>query len=607
MMPETAFPRAEWQAISPRLHELDDAEQVVATLVARANREGEHLLAVEIGDVALPLLEPSAARDDIVRQVARALAIMGSPDAALEHLDSLDQSENASPYTFGHLGRVHKDRAAAVGLSAERVAELRQLSFDAYRRGYEASQKIGDDGGAAYNGINAAFLAILLGEEKDARTYAEAAAALAMGDDYFALATRAEAALVVGDEAAARDLYRRTSQIGSTEKRWDALASTRRQCQMLAKLQLGRATALDDCFDIGAIAIIGGEASDIDDPEPTIQRALDWLATSKVRILITTARPGWELDVVEAVAGNAELDIDLHVVLPGDAESIVSGAEPSHSEALRKVLACSVAVDVCAREPQAWARDDAYRDTFAAARTALLAKNLSLPVRPLWIGENASAHALSLWQHRFPKTHRIDPKSATGDGVLAIDSPVESKPFPQALGALAADANRACFLVQLHFPSYATLDEQGYRHFQKTVLPAMAGCLARSEHPSLSRAGFGADYALLYDGVQHACQAAVELQRALADVVAGDALPALCLHAGPTRLAVNPVLNYYGYEGELMAHTLELAHALPAGGAYASDTFVAFTALETLHGLRFEHAGRLVDSRSPVSLFRLHF
>lgn len=100
------------------------------------------------------------------------------------------------------------------------------------RRGSHLRKSQGMRAGAAYCGINAAAVAVWLGETESAKDFAGKASAYADGDgSYYGIETRPEAALILGrgDEAAA--LYRQASDTGEAEKCWADIASTRKQCR----------------------------------------------------------------------------------------------------------------------------------------------------------------------------------------------------------------------------------------------------------------------------------------------------------------------------------------------------------------------------------------
>jgi hypothetical protein len=137
-------------------------------------------------------------------------------------------------------------------------------------------------------------------------------------------------------------------------------------------------------------------------------------------------------------------------------------------------------------------------------------------------------------------------------------------------------------------------------------LGTIATKLALSECPPVNLQGFGGVYLLVFDQLFPAATMALGLLEALSSQSdKPEFLPSICLHAGPVWQMINPLLNLYAYEGTTITRASALARGLPTGRAYATETFTALSALESLRGIRFEHAGiSVIDGRSD-RLFRL--
>lgn len=144
-------------------------------------------------------------------QHAFALNRAGRGAEAEQLLLDLIEQKGASSETFGLLGRVYKDRwEAARGRGDELEAEgLLERAIDAYRQGFEADWR------DAYPGINAATL-MEVRDPPDPRRHAlipvvkyAALRRVASGKpDYWDHATLLEAAVLAGDESAARGALR---------------------------------------------------------------------------------------------------------------------------------------------------------------------------------------------------------------------------------------------------------------------------------------------------------------------------------------------------------------------------------------------------------------
>lgn len=576
-----------WSEYAHRPAELVATPALALDFIARANSEGYHGVAVEIGESCLPHFdEAGVTSGDFVREYARALAIRGSRERALELLEGHLGEDSGATYIFGLIGRIYKDLAADPSADGEQVATLRERALDFYSRGHENARRHDDDGGAGFTAVNAAYLALLLRRDDTKTEMARAAAELAKGDDYYSVATRAEASLLLGDVEAARELYTRATDIALAGDRLSDLASTRRQCRAIAMGMLGRRDALDDCFGKTSVAVLATQPGKENLPGDAVERVLAWAKEEGVRAVYADASSSAESHLLRDLAA---AEIDVHLIRPTGSPAVLE-------ELLTIARSCS--------ESPGCTFADGYLITSVAAQAALLARDLDVKVQPLWVGDIEASRTLTIWQKHFGQCHLIHPDDSALDGQVKAGDSGQARPFPQALSPRRAEV-QACFLLQVHFPAYQTLDDAGFVHFQDTVLPEMADCLAKSAHRPLSRAGFGGEYALIYQSSEEAAEAARELRTALADVMEEPHAPAFCLHAGAATLSVNPVLNYYAYEGSLMAAVIDLARSLPAGQTYATGEFVAFTALHVLHGLRFEPAGRMEDCPADTRLFQL--
>jgi hypothetical protein len=582
-------------------------------LLKRANGAGEHLLAVEIGEVVLGEGEV-ADEGPILQQMGRALAALGSSDAARECLERIEEGRSDEAERCGLLGRVLKDLAAAAGTEEERKRLLGE-SMARYAAGFRFALGRGDRGGAAYCGINAAALAVLTDDLAEAAELAFETLAQAEGDaGFYGVATRAEAALILGRLEEAGALYREAAAIAECEGRWADLASSHRQCRALCLKLIGRRDRLDGCFGMGVVAVFSGGAVGKDGwcavREAEVRgRIGEWLAGSGVRSVFCGVRPGWEMVLLECAQ---ERGVETHLVLPMAAEMwrerCVEGGWGERFEKVMVGASSASALDDVFSEV-ADAVD--FSDRMVAARGALLAANLGFELKALVVGDVLSETAAMGWRRRNLDLFVIHPADAGLDGVPEKDVVVAPVPFPRALAAQGGVGRaKVVAVMHLHFGGYGQLGGDGFAQFQSVVLGGMAARLAGSSHPPVGRQGFGGDYLLVYEDLHPAVVEAMGLldawREALGEISGGMiGMPSVCLHAGAARQMVNPVLNHYGHEGGVVTRAGVLARHLPAGVVYVTETFAALSALEAVRGFRFEYAGvHEVEGRKD-RLFRL--
>ncbi|MEP2776205.1 MAG: tetratricopeptide repeat-containing protein [Luteolibacter sp.] len=558
-------PRESWS--TERSNYLSDPV-LAHKLLKRINGEGEHLLALEVAEQILKDRE----FDDAVpvqQQMARALAILGSSAEALAILEAIPSGRTDEAETRGLLARVWKDLAVAAEDSEERERCFRE-SRRCYTEGYEAAALGGDADGAAYCGINAAASSVWVGEMDDAKKFAEAAEGFAKDDtSYYGVATRAEAALILGKDAEAEALYAEASGMSERDKRWGDIASTRNQCRSLCLKLHGRRDRMDGCFTSGAVAIVSGKAL-MKDEEVTDEMMADvkrrvsaWYEQNGVKHVFFGAVEGWGGVVVNILE---ELGAETHKV-----------------------------------EATTWGTPEGVRlisDRMVAARGVQHAKHLGVSVKPLVVGKSLFATAAAQWIRDGRAPYVIYSDGSETDGVPDPDVPPNPVPFPMTLQS-AGDREAVVALLHMHFPSASIPG--------KAVLDVLSERIIAANHPPVSIQGFGGDYLFVFGDLRHAAELAMVFSETLKGMEeVADALPSMCLHAGLVDMSVNPLLHSYAPSGETVNRAAEIAGDLLQGAIYATETFSALSALESIRGFRFEHSGTVEVAGKTDRLFRIH-
>ncbi|MBX3739858.1 MAG: hypothetical protein KF712_02615 [Akkermansiaceae bacterium] len=569
---------------------LDDSAAAVA-LLKQANGSGDHLLAIEIAEAVLAA--KPADRAGIVQQMARALAVLGSLEAARSKLDELAAEHGASAETSGLLGRVEKDLAAG-SPTAEKRAQHLQAALAHYAAGFSSASAAGDSGGAAYCGINAAAISVLLDDPATAKEIAEKTLVHAdAANDYYSLATRAEAQLILGNEGQARSLYEEAARLASAEKRLADLSSTRRQCRELCLKLHGRRDHMDSCFPAGGIAVFSGQPDlEPTEEEATAMRAVlsTWLKERQIREAFGSLKTRWDIVLLEAAR---DAGLDLHISMG----AAPAGDDPARIHALLHHASSLM-------EPPSEGEDDtAFIDRMMTARATLRADHLGFTLETLAVGADFSATALPFWQRKNLHVSARRPAAPEEDAVPDKEAPADAVPFPRAL-ATAKGRTEVLALLHFRFSDYTNFGEGGPIVFQKAVLGPIAARLAIAVHPPLARQGFGADYLFLFDDLHAAGVACFDLLQALEES-ASLAPPSVCLHAGPVMQLVNPVLNFHSHEGTSILRAAAVAAALPPGTVAATESFTALSALESIRGFRFEHSGKLQFGNSSERIYRV--
>ncbi|MEE9518056.1 MAG: TRAFs-binding domain-containing protein [Candidatus Adiutricales bacterium] len=266
-------------------------------------------------------------RDVSLRQImALALIRTGDASRAIELAQKLYDEGHRDEETFGLLGQANKDLAEkAIKEDDKKYYQL--CSFDIYNQAFEET-------GGYYSGINAATLAVLLGEKKTARDIAdrvrkkclvELDSRRANSDElYWLLATLAEISLIANQLDEAEQWYKDAVKIASN--RWGAQATTRRNTRVLMSAlnyDSRLLKRLENCFLIPRIAIFFGRSLDqarelllVDDLELNreIKNSIAVrLRRSDARIGYTAVVSGVDILFLETVL---EIGGEINAVLP---------------------------------------------------------------------------------------------------------------------------------------------------------------------------------------------------------------------------------------------------------------------------------------------------
>jgi hypothetical protein len=614
----TALNRVWTEKRSEYLANLDAA----AKLAQEANRRGEHFLTIDIAEAV-----SEAAQGHIpvrlLQAQALALARTGSTERASKILAELGGDRASDAETLGLIAGIYKQ----LGTAATDPAKKKEWLSQAQRLYQLGLERAGD----AYCGINAATLAVLLDDFRAAARLARLTLRQKpQNDEYYDLATRAEAVLIQKHDREAATLYKRACTVA--RDRWADVASTRKQCRLLALKLYGIESKFDKCFPRGAIAIFAGHIADVPGrPTPrfpakaerAVRARIDrWLREKAIRTTFSSAAAGSDIIFLTA-AQRAE--IETRIILPFAAsEFIETSVRPGGDRWVERFNALLSKADAptIINDQVADDRSAAYDFTnrMIAAKAMLRARDLQLPVYALAIwdrdrgdGVGGTADAVVSWCRAKIETYAIHPTDPRRDGPVCDGGGVTAAPFERTQTALPQGyRTEVCAALHLYFESYFSLREQEHPQFQEQILTPISRLMATSQHSPESSYGFGADYAFVFRSMRAAGMFAGELLRKLAENAKNSRgpvhLPRISLHAGPVFLMVNPVLNQYSHEGSALTRAARMARPLEPGIPFCTEPFAALSALETIREFRFEDAGtqRYVDGTSD-RLFVVRF
>jgi hypothetical protein len=594
---------------------MESAEGAVAAAEQHL-RQGEPLLAYNATQQGL---ERSPGHGRLRQLQALALARSGDVERANTILSELAAGGLDDAETLGMLARTHKDLALRTS-GVARAAHLRS-GFELYERAYRAALERGEPDAAGYTGINAATMAVLRGDIAQARELAAQVRAAARGgaatNDYWTEATLGEAALILGQAAAAREHYGRAARIAG--RRYGDLATTRKQARLLESHLPPADGRASEALSIPPVVVFSGHM--IDAPgraEPRFPPTLEPEVRASIRAKLAQLAPaavygsaacGADLLCLEAAR---ELGCETHVVLPFPAPAFraasVDYAGGEWGARFERVLAAADSVTIASdHHARGSAATFEYANLILTGMARLRGRVLETPVRALAVRDPRSpgirggtASIVSLWERHGLEPDTIEVKAArtaaasgSSDGAPAEAAPAHGIRH-EMRALLFADAVGYSRFTEDQIPLYIT-------EFLGAV--ATLGRSSRHRFEHVETAGDG--LYMVFGDVRDAAHFALELS-ALAggtDWVARGLPPGfnlrIALHCGPVHCGRDPLTDSAIYTGPHTSRAARIEPITPPGQVYASQAFAAVAAARDAGELDLRYVG-------PVSLAKAY-
>jgi len=572
---------------------MSTGETSVRDLIAR----GEVLLAY---DQAAALLAERPDAPGLRYLAALALARAGARDRASAELDELD-ARGGVPADDAHLaedvaalrGRLVKDTALTQSGASRRetAAKASELYESAYRQfgGYFAC-------------INAATMAAVAGDEARAVSLAQHARDLvdhsASNDvdpeeQYWRLATRAEAALILGDLEGAAGALRKAA--ARSEGNLALRATTRRQLAFLGA-ELGTNPDLLNFLPVPTVLHYTGhrftdDGQREDDLRAVIRATLDRLGGD---IAYGALAYGGDIVVAEEIQARGG---ELHVVLPCPRDEFVaSSVRPGGESWVARFHACLEAATSARCEPSAARPDDpsmyAFGSRLAMGAAVIRAQTLTSKAVQLaiWDGRTSSGEAgtaadVECWQHTGRRTE-----------VVRWDRP---RAMPSAAQTDAGPVRELRAMAFSDFKGFSKLDEHQVVTFFQKVMQAVSATIDGFGEAILARNSWGDGLYLVFGSVQDAARCGLLLQETMTDLdFASLGLPGnmglrIGIHAGPVFPTVDLVTKQPSFFGTHVTRTARVEPRTPPGEVYMTASAAALLALEPLADVTPEYVGQL--------------
>lgn len=601
-----------------------EAITAIRTLI----RRGEYLSAYDVADQAerhafVPALSP-VARVEIRYLRVLALARSGSSSRALAEAAELTATLPADPLPpeltediAALSARIAKYHAMQAPL-AERVA-LATSAATAYEAVYRRL-------GRSYAGVNAATLWQIAGKTELARSLArdvlelvirETAALSGVTDSghYWAWATRAEALLILGDQAGAVAALRTAADAHQDDH--GGQATTRRQIRFLCE-----ALGIDAEPVIGALAqpeVVhfcghmtappGAPARFPHEQQPAVAEQVRARLTARhVGFAHGSLASGADIIIAEIAL---ELGAELHLVLPFEIDEFVAisvaPGGPDWPERFRRCLAAAKSVTI--------ASDSAYNGDAVlfgyASRIAMgqaMNRAESIDARAwqlaVFDGDESSdaagtAHDMQQWRDAGGETEVIRVRS-TRQRTIAPFNITSTRVIRSVLFG--------------DFKGFSRLRDEHIKLFLATVMQPVAEVLDRYPREVIVRNTWGDGLFLVMEDAVSGARCALDLQDRMRTIdLAAAGLPAdmglrLGGHTAPLVPVYDPVLRLPMVMGRGLTRAARIEPRTPTGEVYVTTGFAALLRLEPGNGVISEYVGHLTTAKNfettPMYLLR---
>ncbi len=473
--------------------------------------------------------------------------------------------------------------------------------------------------GGYYPGINASTLTLLCGDLPRAESLArEVLNNFAGGhtggspEEYFAHATAAEAALIIGDLAAAKTALHAAAL--ATVRDFSALATTRRQLKLICKAR-GITTEVLEPISMPSVIHYAGHLVGPRFPQTSESAVRDQIAAALQRHDVgfgygSMAAGADILFAEELLRKGAEVN----VTLPFEIEEFkqISVAPAGESWLRRFDTCCSAAKSLTFATTDQYMGDDglfAYTSQIAMGLARLRARFLDTAVRQIAVWDGVPARerrgitgtAADVYRWRklgLPaEVIRSAPDYKTTAASSSAAARMEStarKPGERSI--------RAMLFGDVKW--FSKLSEAQRPVFVREVLGLFARVLDRHRRRILFRNTWGDGLYIVTSDVETAANCAIELQEEMESLdFKRIGLPdflelRLGAHVGPVYRLRDPVLKRMCFTGAHVCRTARIEPITPEGAVYVTEAFAA--ALTTTLDVQFtcEYVGQVPAAKN---------
>jgi class 3 adenylate cyclase/tetratricopeptide (TPR) repeat protein len=591
-----------------------------------------------LGDYILQLGEPLMAydviaeglqhwHDDVRLQQLQALALArsGATHRANAILSQLLNSGHCDAETLGILARTHKDLWRQATTPQEAIRQLR-LAENRYEQAYRLT-------GSYWTGINAATMAMLMGEENQAKTLALQVRQQCLdllqqrfySEKYWLIATLGEAALILKEWSEAKDWYSQAVEIG--KGRFGDLSSTRSNANSLIQHLQTDQISIDELFKIPRVVVFSGHRIDQSDRptprfppeiEPIIYRTIrERLEKKDARLGYASAACGSDILFLEAIL---ELGGEAHIILPYNKEEFIKNSVdiiPDSDWGQRFNWVMERATEtIVASHPKLQETDVLYEyaNRLVHGLAKMRAEQLETDFLTLavWDGKpsnalGGTASAIAYWRNCGYDVEIINTEAILQQRDASL--PSQQVAFPavdfSSQDILFANTDESpefsrqimamLFADVVH---YSHLTEDQICPFVQYFLGNVADLIATSNYAPVVKNTWGDALYFVFENVRDAGLLALEVcDRIHSTNWSEKGLPEnlslrIALHAGPVYRHLDPVTEQISYIGTHVSHAARIEPIAPPNRVYASQAFAALAAAEAIADFTCDYVGQ---------------
>jgi class 3 adenylate cyclase/tetratricopeptide (TPR) repeat protein len=534
---------------------------------------------------------------------ALALLRSGAVDSARTILLQLISLNPADEESLGMLARAEKNLAISES-DPERSRRHWLRAFLLYRNAFRRT-------GGYWTGINAATIALVLGRGRIATRIAnevvricrEQSNGVTSGENLFwAYATLGEASLIMGEESAAEDYYRKAMAMPAAGP--GNVASMRRNVKLILKAA-ARKFSLDQSLPVPPVVVFAGHLLDGPGrktkrfPAEAVPRVRDDIRKylgGKPCSCYSSAACGSDILFLEENGRNGG---ENYIVLPfPEADflrSSVTAAEGDWEERFHMLIQRAANVYVLSKGRSAFSSIEfEFTNSVILGLGLLKARQMDSALKALAVWDGAegelggTSHAVELWRKLgipiqvIPPLHAERPRHGSKAKV-----PERKGEFtPEIRAILFADALGFSRLVESQIPTF-------FQDFMGVV----GGFVRQGDRPPLCVNAWGDGLYMVFACAQSAGCFALQLHRRLMSIDwSSRGLPAdlalrIGLHAGPVYACNDPVTGLPTFVGAQVTRAARIEPITPPGSVYVSEQFAALAAAEGVREFDCEYVG----------------